>query len=115
MSDAAAAWLAYYGSVCLLLLVLWRLLYRVKSAHIRRLILLIAAFLIATPVPTGEDFGHWSPGLIAALLEFIMGGTSAALPLLWPVLLVTLLAVVIHTLVIYRLRRQPAAVAKPGP
>lgn len=92
-SDYYISWGIYWVAVAVAQFLLWRGLTIIKSQPIKILIQLLLFALLITPVPLESGQSYWVPAFMAAIMEGLNIGFEAALPRLWPILVMMLVLV----------------------
>ncbi len=92
-SDYYISWLIYCLAVFSSNALLWRLLVRASSVHLKILLQLTLLAVLMTPASLELGTGYWVPAFMMMIMEGLNEGFAAAAPRLLPMLLVLILLI----------------------
>ena len=93
--DYLMAWIGYFVSAAILMLVVWRITLFIKSTDIKTVVRVLFFVLFFTPVPLESGSSFWAPAFMAALIDSVTVSGEAAIARLWPLLGAMLTAVLL--------------------
>ena len=92
-SDYYISWLIYCLAVFASNALLWRLLVRANSVHLKILLQLTLLAVLMTPASLELGTGYWVPAFMVMIMEGLNEGFAAVAPRLLPMLSVLILLI----------------------